>query len=196
MATSWPAPPGIEGEGDREYIAPEILMGKFDKPADVFALGIIMLEIAANVILPDNGKSWRDLREGETSNIVLTSSSEASIIRNESGEPLNSPKSSEDLNQNVESPQPRQITGHRFRAGELPNPPGFMEDKENRDSLDNLVQWMMQPEPAERPNVDLVLGSIGCRWVDERRRAGATIYEGAWGPADEILENDAEMIDV
>ena len=39
MATRWPAKAGIEGEGDREYIGPEILMGRYDKPADVFALG-------------------------------------------------------------------------------------------------------------------------------------------------------------
>jgi len=58
MASTWPAPPGLDGEGDREYIGPEVLSGRFDKPADIFALGMIMLEIAGNIVLPDNGVSW------------------------------------------------------------------------------------------------------------------------------------------
>merc|ERR1712093_738574 len=66
MATSWPAQSGIEGEGDREYIGPEILMGHYDKPADIFALGLIILEIAGNVQLPDNGPTWTRLRSKET----------------------------------------------------------------------------------------------------------------------------------
>lgn len=66
MASPWPAQPGIEGEGDREYIGPEILKGQFDKPADIFALGLIILEIAGNVQLPDNGVSC-SVFETETS---------------------------------------------------------------------------------------------------------------------------------
>ena len=37
LASSWPAPKGIDGEGDRHYLAPEALCGRFDKPADIFA---------------------------------------------------------------------------------------------------------------------------------------------------------------
>ena len=69
MAARWPARAGIEGEGDREYIGPEILMGKYDKPADIFALGLIMLETAGNVELPDNGVSWQKLRNGDMSDV-------------------------------------------------------------------------------------------------------------------------------
>jgi len=63
VATEWPAPADIEGEGDCEYIGPEILMDKFDKPADVY------LEIAGNVELPDNGPSWQKLRTGDISDV-------------------------------------------------------------------------------------------------------------------------------
>ncbi|ANB13724.1 tyrosine protein kinase SWE1 [Sugiyamaella lignohabitans] len=66
MATAYPAVKGIEREGDREYIAPEVLSSQqYDKPADVFSLGIMMLEIAANIVLPDNGIHWQKLRSGD-----------------------------------------------------------------------------------------------------------------------------------
>ncbi|OZJ02065.1 hypothetical protein BZG36_04970, partial [Bifiguratus adelaidae] len=73
MATQWPVTASIEREGDREYMAPEILQGRYDKPADVFSLGLIMLEIAANVIMPDNGREWRKLRRGDFSDCDLSS---------------------------------------------------------------------------------------------------------------------------
>ncbi|KAJ1944377.1 mitosis inhibitor protein kinase swe1, partial [Linderina macrospora] len=51
-------------EGDREYMAPEVLHGKYSKAADMFSLGMMMLEIVANIVLPDNGVEWQKLREG------------------------------------------------------------------------------------------------------------------------------------
>ncbi|KAJ3133104.1 Protein kinase, membrane associated tyrosine threonine 1 [Geranomyces variabilis] len=57
-------------EGDRTYIAPEIMKAPtFGKPADVFSLGLIILEITANVILPENGPYWHKLREGDLGEI-------------------------------------------------------------------------------------------------------------------------------
>jgi mitosis inhibitor protein kinase SWE1 len=35
LTAQCPAARGIGGEGDGEYIEPEILLGKFDKPADI-----------------------------------------------------------------------------------------------------------------------------------------------------------------
>ncbi len=72
LATFLPAAPGIEGEGDREYIGPEILMGQFDKPADIFSLGLIILEMACNVFLPDNGPAWQALRSGNPLAFLLS----------------------------------------------------------------------------------------------------------------------------
>ena len=89
MATTHPAPPNIEGEGDREYIGPEILEGIFEPPADIFAFGLIMLEIAANVQLPDNGPSWMKLRSGDFSDVPsLTWSNASSVLRDASGNPI------------------------------------------------------------------------------------------------------------
>jgi len=214
MATPWPAQPGIDGEGDREYIGPEILMGQFDKPADVFALGLIMLEIAGNVMLPDNGASWQRLRSGDMSDVPsLTSSSEASnVLRDSSGKPLSREESFDDLckssyaSDGFGSPSVKgqdrgqEATGNpRFqllRCGELSNPPSFMVDPDHEEALDKMVRWMISPDPINRPVVAQILGTGGVRWTETRRRAGATIYEGNWGPADEILQDDAEMIDV
>ena len=49
MATRWPASRELEREGDREYIAPEVLGSqKYDKPVDIFALGLTIVEAAGN----------------------------------------------------------------------------------------------------------------------------------------------------
>ncbi|GAA5963683.1 hypothetical protein JCM21900_001977 [Sporobolomyces salmonicolor] len=66
------APEDLEREGDREYIAPEILGGRYGKEADVFSLGLIILEAAANVVLPDNGPAWQKLRSNDFSDVDLT----------------------------------------------------------------------------------------------------------------------------
>jgi mitosis inhibitor protein kinase SWE1 len=208
MAAHWPAAAGIEGEGDREYIGPEVLRGCYDKPGDIFALGLIMFEIAGNVELPDNGLSWQKLRNGDTSDVPsLTWTSEASNIRRDaSGNPLQdscsfkSFFSSDELpqvdDQTIDSSGQNGQNSVSMRSGELATPPEFMEDSNNDNALDKLVQWMISPDPADRPTADKVIQAHGVQWVERRRRAGATIYEGNWGPADEVLIEDSEMIDV
>lgn len=69
MASVWPRPApnaegvlptpqqtkkaGFEREGDKLYLAPEVLQGRYGKAADVFSLGLTMLETAANIVVPD-----------------------------------------------------------------------------------------------------------------------------------------------
>ncbi|KAJ2745664.1 mitosis inhibitor protein kinase swe1 [Coemansia sp. BCRC 34301] len=57
-----PAPDAWVDEGDREYLAPEMLGGVYTAAADVFSLGMMMLEIVADVVLPANGADWHNLR--------------------------------------------------------------------------------------------------------------------------------------
>lgn len=214
LATPWPALPGTDHEGDREYIGPEVLMGHFDKPSDIFALGLIMLEIAGNVMLPENGVSWQRLRSGDMSDVPsLTFSSETStVFRDSSGKPLpqdivvdcnESESGNEDFNSpsifhpRGEMPEKKRPGKAQFlRSGELSQPPAFMIDANHEEALDNLVRWMISPESSDRPVVDQILVATGVKWAEARRRAGATIYEGNWGPADAVLADDAEMIDV
>ncbi|XP_022238846.1 membrane-associated tyrosine- and threonine-specific cdc2-inhibitory kinase-like isoform X2 [Limulus polyphemus] len=51
-------------EGDPMYLAPELLEGKFTKAADIFSLGITILELASDLDLPRGGDGWHLLREG------------------------------------------------------------------------------------------------------------------------------------
>lgn len=51
-------------EGDPRYMAPELLDGVFTKAADVFSLGMTLLEVACNMELPKGGESWQQLRRG------------------------------------------------------------------------------------------------------------------------------------
>ncbi|KAJ3119629.1 Nuclear cap-binding protein subunit 2 [Nowakowskiella sp. JEL0407] len=67
IATILPTCKDIEGEGDRTYLAPEVLTGQYGKPADIFMLGLIMLEISQNIIMPENGPEWHRLRNGDLS---------------------------------------------------------------------------------------------------------------------------------
>ncbi|XP_063791546.1 membrane-associated tyrosine- and threonine-specific cdc2-inhibitory kinase isoform X2 [Pseudophryne corroboree] len=60
---------GVEGstdaqEGDPRYMAPELLDGIFTKAADVFSLGMTLLEVSCNMELPKGGDGWQQLRQG------------------------------------------------------------------------------------------------------------------------------------
>jgi mitosis inhibitor protein kinase SWE1 len=43
----------FEREGDKNYLAPEVLQGRYSMAADVFSLGMTILETAANIVVPD-----------------------------------------------------------------------------------------------------------------------------------------------
>ncbi|KAK1081834.1 mitosis inhibitor protein kinase swe1 [Friedmanniomyces endolithicus] len=206
LASAWPAPPNIDGEGDREYIGPEVLAGRFDKPADIFALGMVMLEIAGNIVLPENGTSWQRLRTGDLSDLPsLTWTSDSSLVRDESGDPVEMAGilsndslafSSHDEDE-LDFLRPA-ITGHRRKSSrDLVSPPAFMVDQTHPDALEQVVQWMIRPDPHARPTVDQLLQAGGVQWVEQRRRAGATVYEGSWGPADSVVSHgqDVEMME-
>jgi len=76
MASLWPRPAGagsgsFEREGDKLYLAPEVLQGKYGKAADIFryvlltvptvcwfsrqecSFGMTILETASNIVVPD-----------------------------------------------------------------------------------------------------------------------------------------------
>ena len=52
-------------EGDGCYLAPEVLTSNvITKAADIFSLGITMLEVATDLELPAHGDEWKELRDG------------------------------------------------------------------------------------------------------------------------------------
>lgn len=155
MATRYPVPAHFEREGDREYIAPEVLQRhEYGPPADVFSLGLMMVEVAANIVLPDNGEHWHRLRSGDLSDAGRLSSGDLTLA-----DCLGSP------------------------SNKLAPPswaPPFLVDGSR--ALDRVVQHMLRPEPALRPSVDELLAEMELIFVANRRQAGAIVYEGEFGP--------------
>ncbi|PFH50883.1 hypothetical protein AMATHDRAFT_60204 [Amanita thiersii Skay4041] len=84
MASLWPRisearpgdPNGFEREGDKLYLAPEVLQGRYGKAADVFSFGMIILEAASNIVVPDQGEAWHRLRQEDFSQVDLDDSPE------------------------------------------------------------------------------------------------------------------------
>lgn len=95
MAARWPRagtePDELEREGDRDYMAPEILQGAYGFEADVFSLGMTLLECASNIIVPAMGEPWHKLRNDDLSDVELDGFSPelvdliASMMRREAG---------------------------------------------------------------------------------------------------------------
>ncbi|KAI4876870.1 hypothetical protein NFI96_020411 [Prochilodus magdalenae] len=51
-------------EGDPRYMAPELLRGEYGAAADVFSLGVSILELSCNIEVPKGGEGWQQLRKG------------------------------------------------------------------------------------------------------------------------------------
>ncbi|KAK8073635.1 protein kinase protein [Apiospora phragmitis] len=201
MAAALPIEEGPDFEGDREYLALEVLRGEIEKPADVFSLGLIMLEIAANVKLPDNGATWTALRKDDFSEVPVLTQDANSVVRDATGMPIDETDRSVSSSDESNSMKPirrsytfrnaGKYSGNLFGAAkksELLDPPDFMQDADNSNSLDNVVKWLLTSDPAARPSVSQLLELRSLHWVAARQRAGATVYEGNWGPSDESLE--------
>ncbi|KAI5807454.1 hypothetical protein DFH27DRAFT_478924 [Peziza echinospora] len=215
MATKWPAPAGIEREGDRQYIAPEVIQtNRYDKPVDIFSLGLAIIETAGNEGLPPNGPVWQSLRSGDLSGapILSTSVSGELVLRDALGDPISTelleggPSTAIDSSYDMATFPGAQSNGllspsapHRRRAfyrtssgskkllhvprpGDLVHPPPFMED----GGLERMVQWMLSPDPQQRPLASTLLERFEIKWVASRRKFPAMIFEGLWGPADGV----------
>ncbi|KAI1435222.1 hypothetical protein GGR50DRAFT_341035 [Xylaria sp. CBS 124048] len=208
----------LDLDGDREYLAPEALRSEIDTPIDIFSLGLIMLEIAANVKLPENGATWTALREDDFSEIpVLTQVGDA-VQRDAEGMPLDETERNINPLDNDGSSAKSNRRNYIIRSGvrqsgdifglnrtgssrktELQEPPPFMSDPEHPSSLDTVVRRMLAAVPILRFTVPDLLQLEALNWVGHRRRAGATVFEGNWGPGDEVVEPlflDTEMTDV
>jgi len=184
---------GVDTEGDREYMAPEMLESKAGPAADVFSLGLMILETAANVVLPENGPSWVRLRSGDLSEVPSLTWTPSSEVYQEGA--------SFDIGgfDNRRTHDAGNLFGSLKRS-ELQQPPDFMINSEDPSSLDSIVRRMTPKEPGDRASVADVLDLEGLRWVAENRGAPAIVFEGQWGPARVVRmsasDEDTEMMDV
>lgn len=167
---------GFENEGDREYIAPEIISDcVYDFKADIFSLGLVVVEIAANVVLPDNGNAWHKLRSGDLSDAGRLS---ANDIHSES---LFSDNSKVDTNlTEISDYHDRDAVNLLKEKPEIPPwVPRFLIDGE---SLERMVKWMIEPNYKKRPTANEILQAEECIYVEMTRQAGAIIQEDDFGP--------------
>lgn len=58
-------------DGDKKYIAPEILLGISAINSDVFSLGLIYLELLTGIVLPSLGTAWLKLRKNNFKDLRL-----------------------------------------------------------------------------------------------------------------------------
>ncbi|AGO12210.1 AaceriAEL149Cp [[Ashbya] aceris (nom. inval.)] len=180
MATKLPlTDKAFENEGDREYIAPEIISdGIYDFRADIFSLGLMIVEIAANVVLPDNGNAWHKLRSGDLSDAGRLSSTEIYS---------NSIFSSTDINSTnmTDVSRPCSYNAGSGRVKHIPAwVPRFLIDN---DSLEKMVIWMIEPDYRKRPTASRLLQAEECQYVELTRKAGAIIQEDEFGPKPEFF---------
>lgn len=212
LTAAVPLEKGPDVEGDREYMAPEALRSEIGQAADIFSLGLIMLEIAANVKLPENGATWTALRQGDFSEVPTLTQDATVIVRDANGIPIDDSERTSGLfgddhathnaRRSYNFRSTTRQSGDIFglgRKNELQQPPDFMRDPHNPNSLDVVVKWMLAPEAHMRPTVYQLLNLEAAQWVETRHRAAATVFEGNWGPADEVagpISLDTEMIDV
>lgn len=167
---------GIENEGDREYIAPEIISEcVYDFRADIFSLGLMIVEIAANVVLPANGNAWHKLRSGDLSDAGKLSSTDIhsdSLFSNG-----NNNTELTDLGSNEEANKLDYLVDH---SSKIPAwVPKFLIDGV---SLERMVRRMIDPDYRNRPTASEILHSEECEYVEMTRKAGAIIQEDDFGP--------------
>lgn len=205
-------------EGDRNYIAPELINDKIYTPfADIFSVGLIILEVATNIILPGNGTPWRKLRSGDLSDAGKLSSDNISDFLNHNNfSSLTSYTSSQNSLQfppsghhhsssnAMNGDNPLQPAAHAFgskggpsttsllgNAGNVDNLKDFIPRNApeflvvNKHNLDRLVSRMLKPSPFERPTATQILEMPECEEIENKRKAGATIFEGEFGPNDD-----------
>lgn len=174
---------------------------------------MMLAEIAGNCVIPENGIYWQKLRSGEFDSVLpsLTWSAESSTLsRDANGDPVpEASRASMDgfLMSDMDNDSLGSIKARPFSSPEeeLAIAPKFMTERHDLHSMDNVVKAMLNQDPSRRPTAAEVLNCHGCQWVALRRRAGATIYEGNFGPGDEVLDTytgdvphdlDVEMMDM
>jgi mitosis inhibitor protein kinase SWE1 len=138
-----------------------------------------MSEIAGDCEMPQYGDSWQKLRSGDFSVLPsLSWSTDSTLSRDENGDP-------------IESAAQAYV---ELMKSEVAKAPRFMTDDQDLNSMDQVARAMIVYDAAFRPTAEAVSMTFGCQWVAARRSAGATIYEGNFGPCEDTLRGYEPMI--
>ncbi|KAI0029987.1 hypothetical protein K488DRAFT_79848 [Vararia minispora EC-137] len=83
MASVWPRagrPPGFEREGDKCYLAPEVLQGRYGTAADMFRWGWLVVHARRDQLTRDvPGEPWHKLRQDDFSQVDFGAASGALV---------------------------------------------------------------------------------------------------------------------
>ena len=151
-----------------------------------------MFEIAANIVLPDNGLPWQKLRSGDLSDAPRLSNSDPLDFEHRSSSACGSaPEMTEiilpdevmDLSDSSHVKQEiinNNTNNNTINDGQQ----AFIPKAFEHGSLDRVVRSMLSPDPDMRPTIHDVLGMEEVKWVECARKAGAVIYEGDYGPVE------------
>lgn len=181
--------PEVDKEGDREYIAPEILLScDYNYPADIFSLGLIIVEIAANIYLPDNGLSWQKLRSGDLSDAGKLSFRDLAIHQgNLASESLTSTSTCVSNQRELSNLTDMSLFNNLA-------PITFLRDGQ---TLDTLVHWMIEPIPKNRPTANELSNLFELQYIELKRNSGSIVYEGDYGPTlnfDDPVEVEEDFV--
>lgn len=130
----------VREEGDRRYLAPELLAGKYTHldRADVFSLGISVYQLLSGDTLPSVGPQYTALRDGRAPPPCPEASDQLKSILEVRASRAVSPLRGEVMR--VSCMRPEQPLSGRRRCGQTLR-----------------AQGMMQPDPASRPSSSQVL---------------------------------------
>ncbi|KAI6784209.1 uncharacterized protein J7T54_004755 [Emericellopsis cladophorae] len=178
----------LDMEGDREYMAPEMLHGEFSPSSDIFSLGLMMVESITNCYVPGNGEVWHRLRNDDLSFVPSLAWSVSCETNPERSSHYSTGTASDSVYNAGD------LFGSHKRS-ELLEPPTFMADPDHPESLRALVEWMISSQSHRRPTPDQLLNVGSLQWVAQRRKAPATVFEGRWGPMDLGRNAEIEIVD-
>lgn len=115
----------------------------FTKAADIFSLGITVLELASKLELPKNGYLWRKLRDGNLP---------ANFLPRKPWVSMNL------IYTSIHNVHPQYLFDYIFKYPDL------------SIDLQNVIKLMMHPRWEQRPDVDTLLAVPQIKKILRRRR--------------------------
>lgn len=151
LSTTYPVEDKDITEGDKYYMAQELLDGNVGKYSDVFSLGVTLYEMVTNQVgdLPGEGQLWHRLREGEIDMEEYTSENSTEALSPASC-------SSSDLHQADQAAIRSSGTTATGSFSE-PTTTRSVRRKVFSNDLLGIIKEMLQPAFEQRPSAASIL---------------------------------------